>query len=106
MIEWRKLKKREEKLRKTQNRINPISQEDIPDNNIILFSTFNILKSNKVEEKDPSSDFQNKSENSRKYKIYKNSMSLIYFNYSQIENEDKKDEKKEQSEEKDNLINT
>ena len=47
----KKAKKNEEKLKKTRNRINPLS-EDFEDNNInILFSTFNILKSNKMEEK-------------------------------------------------------
>ena len=36
--------KEEEKLKKTRNRINPISQEDFQDNNInFLFSIFNTL---------------------------------------------------------------
>ena len=77
------------------------------DNNIsILFSTFNILKSNKMEEKDPNLDSQNKNENDQKYK---DSMFSIYINNSQNENEDKKDEKKdekmEENEEKDNIVN-
>ena len=72
----KKAKKREEKLKKTRNKINPLSQKDFEDNNIsILFSTFNILKSNKMEEKDPNSNSQNKSENDQKYKDY---MFLIY----------------------------
>ena len=46
----KKAKKNEEKLKKTRNKINQLSQKDIIDNNIsILFSTFNILKSNKME---------------------------------------------------------
>ena len=99
----KKAKKREEKLKKTRNKINPLSQKDFEDNNIsILFSTFNILKSNKMEEKDPNSNSQNKSENDQKYK---DSMFSIYINNSQNENEDKKDEKKEQNEEKDEIIN-
>ena len=57
----KKTKKREEKLKKTRNRINPISEKDFEDNNIsILFSSFNILKSNKMEEKDPNLDSQKK----------------------------------------------
>ena len=41
----KKAKKIEEKIKKTRNRINRLSQENIADNNIrILFSTFNILK--------------------------------------------------------------
>ena len=45
----KKTKKKEEKLKKTRNKINQLSQKDIIDNNIsILFSTFNILKSNKI----------------------------------------------------------
>ena len=99
----KKAKKREEKLKKTRNKINPLTQKDFEDNNIsILFSTFNILKSNKMEEKDPNSNSQNKSENDQKYK---DSMFSIYNNNSQNENEDKKDEKKEQNEEKDEIIN-
>ena len=36
--------KKQEKLKKTRNRINRLSQENIADNNIrILFSTFNIF---------------------------------------------------------------
>ena len=60
----KKTKKREEKLRGTRNKINPLSKKDFEDNNniSILFSSFNILKSNKMEEKDPNSDSQNKSE--------------------------------------------
>ena len=47
----KKAKKREEKLKKTRNRINPLNEKDFEDNNIsILFSTFNIFKSNKIEE--------------------------------------------------------
>ena len=103
----KKAKKREEKLKKTRNKINQLSQKDIIDNNIsILFLTFNILKSNKMEEKDPNLDSQNKNENDQKYK---DSMFSIYINNSQNENEDKKDEKKdekmEENEEKDNIIN-
>ena len=103
----KKAKKNEEKLKKTRNKINQLSQKDIIDNNIsILFSTFNILKSNKMEEKDPNLDSQNKNENEEKYK---DSMLSIYINNSQNENEDKKDEKKdekmEENEEKDNIIN-
>ena len=103
----KKAKKNEEKLKKTRNKINQLSQKDIIDNNIsILFSTFNILKSNKMEEKDPNLDSQNKNENDQKYK---DSMFSIYINNSQNENEDKKDEKKdekmEENEEKDNIIN-
>ena len=102
-----KIKKKEEKLKKNRNKINQLSQKDIIDNNInILFSTFNILKSNKMEEKDPNFDSQNKNENDQKYK---DSMFSIYINNSQNENEDKKDEKKdekmEENEEKDNIIN-
>jgi hypothetical protein len=38
----KKAKIKEEKLKKTRNKINPLSQKDIIDNNIsILFSTFN-----------------------------------------------------------------
>ena len=96
-------KKNEEKLKKTSNKINQLSQKDIIDNNIsILFSTFNILKSNKMEEKDPNLDYQNKNENDQQYK---DSMFSIYINNSQNKNEEKKDEKKEQSEEKDEIIN-
>ena len=41
----KKAKIKEEKLKKTRNKINPLSQKDIIDNNInILFSTFNIVK--------------------------------------------------------------
>ena len=99
----KKAKKNEEKLKKTRNKINQLSQKDIIDNNIsILFSTFNILKSNKMEEKDPNLDSQNKNENDQKYK---DSMFSIYINNSQNENEDKKDEKMEENEEKDNIIN-
>ena len=99
----KKAKKREEKLKKTRNRINPLSQKDFEDNNIsFLFSSFNILKSNKMEEKDPNLDSQNKNENDQKYK---DSMFSIYINNSQNENEDKKDEKMEENEEKDNIIN-
>ena len=88
----KKAKKREEKLKKTRNRINPLSQKDFEDNNIsILFSSFNILKSNKMEEKDPNFNSQNKSENDQKYK---NSMFSIYITNSQNENEDKKEEKR------------
>ena len=90
----KKAKKREEKLKKIRNRINPISQKDFEDNNIsILFSSLNNLKSNKMEEKDPNSDIQNKSENDQKYK---DSIFLIDFNNFQNENEDKKDEKKDE----------
>ena len=47
----KKAKIKEEKLKKTR-KINRLSQKEIIDNNIsILFSTFNILKSNKMEEK-------------------------------------------------------
>ena len=61
--------KKQEKIKKTRNRINPLSQKDFEDNNIsILFSTFNILKSNKMEEKDPNSNSQNKSENGQHHK--------------------------------------
>ena len=88
---------------------NPLSNWPIPIslyNISILFSTFNILKSNKMEEKDPNLDSQNKNENDQKYK---DSMFSIYINNSQNENEDKKDEKKdekmEENEEKDNIIN-
>ena len=88
----KKAKKREEKLKKTRNRINPLSQKDFEDNNIsILFSTFNIIKSNKMEEKDPNLDLQNKNENAEKYK---DSMLSIYIYNSQNENEDKKDKKR------------
>ena len=91
----KKAKKNEEKLKKTRNKINQLSQKDIIDNNIsILFSTFNILKSNKMEEKDPNLDSQNKNENDQKYK---DSMFSIYINNSQNENEDKKDEKMEEN---------
>ena len=103
----KKAKKNEEKLKKNRNKINQLSQKDIIDNNIgILFSTFNILKSNKMEEKDPNLDSQNKKENDQKYK---DSMFSIYINNSQNENEDKKDDKKdekmEENEEKDSIIN-
>ena len=99
----KKAKKNEEKLKKTRNKINQLSQKDIIDNNIsILFSTFNILKSNKMEEKDPNLDSQNKNENEQKYK---DSMFSIYINNSQKKKEDKKDEKMEENEEKDNIIN-
>ena len=41
----KKAKIKVEKLKKTRNKINPLSQKDIIDNNInILFSTFNIVK--------------------------------------------------------------
>ena len=84
----KKAKKSEEKLKKTRNRINPLSQKDFEDNNIsILFSSFNILKSNKMEEKDPNFNSQNKSENDQKYK---DSMFSIYINNSQNESERKK----------------
>ena len=44
--------KKQEKIKKTRNRINRLSLENITDNNInILFSTFNILKSNKRKKK-------------------------------------------------------
>ena len=56
----KKAKRKEVKL-KAINRINPLSQKYFEDNNIsILFSSFNILKSNKIEEKDPNSEIQNK----------------------------------------------
>ena len=72
-------------MKKTQNKKNLLSQKDIIDNNIsISFSTFNILKSNKIEEKEPNLNNQK----------YKDSMFSIYINNSQNENEDKKDEKK------------
>ena len=103
----KKAKIKKEKLKKTRNKINQLSQKDIIDNNInILFSTFNILKSNKMEEKDPNLDSQNKNENDQKYK---DSLFSIYINNSQNENEDKKDDKKdekmEENEEKDKIIN-
>ena len=67
-------------------------QKDFGDNNInILFLNFNIFKSNKIEEKDPNLDSQNKNENDQKYK---DSMFSIYINNSKNENEDKNDEKK------------
>ena len=48
----KKAKKRKEKLKKTRNKINPLSQKDFEHNNTsILFSTFIIFKSNKIEEK-------------------------------------------------------
>jgi len=76
--------KKQEKLKKTRNRINRLSQENIADNNIrILFSTFNILKSNKVEEKEPNLDSKNKNENDQQYKDF---MFSIYINNSQPEN--------------------
>ncbi len=88
----KKAKIKEKKLKKTQNKINPLSQKYIIDNNFnILFSTFNILKANKMEEKDPNLDSQNKKENDQKYK---DSLFSIYINNSQNENEEKKDEKK------------
>ena len=88
----KKAKKNEEKLKKTRNKINQLSQKDIIDNNIsILFLTFNILKSNKMEEKDPNLDSQNKNENDQKYK---DSMFLICINNSQPKNEEKKAKKK------------
>ena len=88
----KKAKKREEKLKKTRNRINPLIQKDFEDNYIsILFSTFNILKSNKMEEKDPNINSQNKNENDQKYK---DSLFSIYINNSKNENEDKKKKKK------------
>ena len=84
----KKAKKNEEKLKKTRNKINQLSQKDIIDNNIsILFSTFNILKAKKMEEKDPNLDSQNKKENDQKYK---DSLFSIYINNSQNENEEKK----------------
>ena len=100
----KKAKKREEKLKKTRNRINPLSQKDFEDNNIsILFSSFNILKSNKMEEKEPNFNSQNKCENVQKCK---DSILSIYINDSQNENEDKKEEKKdEKMKEKDDFIN-
>jgi len=55
----KKAKIKEEKLKKTRNKIIPLSKKDIIDNNNninILFSTFNILKSNKMEEKDSNLD--------------------------------------------------
>ena len=77
----KKTKKREEKLKKTRIRINPLAQKDFGDNNIsILFSSFKILKSNKMKEKDPNSNIQNKSENDQKYN---DSMLSIYINNSQ-----------------------
>ena len=91
-VKMKKANKQQEKLKKTLNRINLLSQEDISDNNIsILFSTFNNLKSNKMEEKDPNSDIQNKRENDQQYK---DSMSSISKNKSQSENEEKKYEKR------------
>ena len=88
----KKAKIKEKKLKKTQNKINQLSQKYIIDNNFnILFSTFNILKANKMEEKDPNLDSQNKKENDQKYK---DSLFSIYINNSQNENEEKKDEKK------------
>ena len=88
----KKAKKREEKLKKTRNRMNPLSQKDFEDNNIsILFSSFNILKSNKTEEKDPNLDSQKKSRNNQQPK---DSMFSIYINNSQNENKDNKEEKK------------
>ena len=99
----KKAKKREEKLKKNINRINPLSQKEFEDNNIsILFSTFNILKSNKMEEKDLNLNSQNKNKNDQ------DSMFSIYINNSQNENEDKNEEKRrktEQNEEKDKIIN-
>ena len=69
-----------------------MSQKDIIDNNInILFSTFNILKSNKMEDKDPNFNSQNKSRNDQQYK---DSLFSICINNSQNENEDKNDDKK------------
>jgi len=83
---------------KSQNRIYPLLKKDITDNNLrILFSIFNILKSNKMEEKELKSDFQNKNENDSKNK---DSMFSIYFFNSQNENEEKKKKIKEQNEEK------
>ena len=56
-------------MKKTLNKINQLNQKDIIDNNINnLFSTFNILKSNKMEEKDPNLDSKNKNENDLQYK--------------------------------------
>ena len=94
----KKAKKRKEKLKKTRNKINPLSQKDFEDNNIsILFSSFNILKSNKMEEKAPNFNSQNKIENGQKYK---DSMFSIYFNNSLNENEDKKEEKRRKKKKK------
>ena len=88
----KKAKKRDKKLKKTRNKINPLSQKDFEDNNIsILFSSFNILKSNKMEEKDPISNSQNKSENDQKYK---DSIFSIYINNSKIKMKIKKMKKK------------
>ena len=54
--------KKQEKIKKTRNKINRLAQEDITDNNInILFSICNILKSNQMEEKGPNLDSKNKS---------------------------------------------
>ena len=84
----KKAKIKEEKLKKTRIKINLLSQKYIIDNTIsILFSTFNILKSNKMEKKDPNLDSKNKSENDKKCK---DSMFSIYINNTQNENEDKK----------------
>ena len=65
-----------------------IKLRNIPDNNIsILFSTFNILKSNKMKEEDSNSEFQNKSANDQQNK---DSMFSHGINNSQIENEKKR----------------
>ena len=80
----KKVKKKKEKLKKARNRINPLCQKDIIDNYIsILFSTFSILKSNKMEENNHNFDSQNKNENEQKYK---DSMFSIFIDNSQIEN--------------------
>ena len=87
----KKAKKNEEKLKKTRNKINQLSQKDIIDNNIsILFSTFNFLKSNKMEEKESNLNSQ-KNENEKQYK---DSLFSIYINNFQNENENKGMKKK------------
>ena len=78
-----KPKKREEKLKKTRNKINPLSQKDFEDNNIsILFSKLKKKALTLILKIKP------------KMKQYKDSMFSIYINNSQNENEDKKEEKK------------
>ena len=57
----------------------------------MLFSSFNILKLNKMEEKESNFKSQNKSENDQQYK---DSMFSIYINNSQNENEEKKMKKR------------
>ena len=48
--------------------LNLLSQKDFEDNNIsILYSTFNIIKSNQMEEKDHNLDSKNKKENDQQY---------------------------------------